>query len=593
MRRRLGGSAAPWRASVSCAVALPRHVSRRPLAHLLSASTTDLPGASASGHRAATSTRTGIGSDQTGPQPRPSSARTFYLALIVVALAAAAISLLIPSTPSYDPWSWIIWGREIVHINLQTTGGPTWKPLPVIFTTLFALFGKAEPDLWLVVARAGAFAAVVMVFRLSVRLTRQIGSYFVSAPADSGRAGVVLAWLPALLAGTVAAIGLALSGGYISSNALGYSEGLATAAILIAVERHMDGKPLQAFAVGFLGALDRPEIWLFWGPYGLWLFWKDPAARKLVIGLFVLIPILWFGPEYWGSGHLLRGASRAQHVRSNSLALAKCPFCAELTKAAWPTVLLRIKAAAVVLVAVVGVLVLRSRRTPRTFFADTRTYAMAVAATVGALGVAWFVVVALMTQIGFSGNNRYLVIGSAMVEICGAVAWGWAARELGTLFVRGLRRSREAAGGAVVQFGELAAVGIVGLAFLFAPNWIGHNLIDIPVTHRSIVYQASLRTGVSEIVARYGGAPKLLRCGSVMTEGFQVPLVAWTLDVHTLRVQGPPAAGTQPSTTAPNAILQTRASRNLALLPFLSQWPTVHYRYAGRSGPFRLYTHCA
>jgi len=49
-----------------------------------------------------------------------------------------------------------VWGREIVHINLQTTGGPTWKPLPVIFTTVFALFGKAEPDLWLVVARAGA-----------------------------------------------------------------------------------------------------------------------------------------------------------------------------------------------------------------------------------------------------------------------------------------------------------------------------------------------------------------------------------------------------------------------------------------------------
>jgi hypothetical protein len=40
-------------------------------------------------------------------------------------------------------------------------------------------------------------------------------------------------------------------------------------------------------------------------------------------------------------------------------------------------------------------------------------------------------------------------------------------------------------------------------------------------------------------------------------------------------------------------ILQTRASRNLALLPYLSQWPTVHYRYIGHSGPFRLFTHCA
>ena len=276
-----------------------------------------------------------------------------------------------------------MWGREILHVNLQTTGGPTWKPLPVIFTTVFALFGKAEPDLWLVVARAGAFAAVVMVFRLSLRLTRQIGSYFVR-PADAGtepgRADLLLAWLPALLAGGIAAVGLALSGGYISSNALGYSEGLATAAILIAVERHLDGKPRQAFAVGFLGALDRPEIWLFWGPYGLWLFWKDPGARKLVIGLFVLIPILWFAPEYWGSGHFLRGATRAQHVRSNSLALAKCPFCSELTKAAWPTVLLRIKLAAAVLALVVGfVLARRWRRSRRDVLGDPRVRAQSVA----------------------------------------------------------------------------------------------------------------------------------------------------------------------------------------------------------------------
>ena len=71
-------------------------------------------------------------------------------------LIIGALSLLIPSTPSYDPWAWLVWGREIVHLNLQTTGGPTWKPLTVIFTTLFAPFGRAAPDLWLVVARAGA-----------------------------------------------------------------------------------------------------------------------------------------------------------------------------------------------------------------------------------------------------------------------------------------------------------------------------------------------------------------------------------------------------------------------------------------------------
>jgi glucose uptake protein GlcU len=525
------------------------------------------------------------------------SARNFYLGLIVVALAVGAFSLLIPSTPSYDPWSWIVWGREIVHVNLQTTGGPTWKPLPVIFTTVFALFGKAEPDLWLVVARAGAFAAVVMVFRLSVRLTRQIGTYFARPASDDGtdpgRADLLLAWLPALLAGVVAAIGLALSGGYISSNALGYSEGLATAAILIALERHMDGKPRQAFAVGFLAALDRPEIWLFWGPYGLWLYWKDPDARKLVAGLFVLIPILWFAPEYWGSGHFLRGASRAQHVRSNSLALAKCPFCSELTKAAWPTVLLRIKLAAAVLAVVVGFVLARGwRRSRRDVLKDPRVRAQSVALAAGALGVVWFVVVAVMTQAGFSGNNRYLVIGSALVEICGAVAWGWAASEIGSLVARRLRRGREAAASAGTALaGGLVGVAIAGIAFLALPNWIGRNLIDIPRTHHSIVYQAKLRADVTKLVAKYGGAKKLLRCGSVMTEGFQVPLVAWTLGTHTLTILGPPAAGTKPG-AAPNVVLQTRAQTNATLLPILHAWPNVHYTYVGSMRTFRLFEHC-
>src|SRR5581483_12165820 len=99
------------------------------------------------------------------------SGARFYALLAAAALVIGVLSLLIPSTPSYDPWAWLVWGREIVHLKLQTTAGPTWKPLPVIFTTLFAPFGKAAPDMWLVVARAGAVMSAVMVFKVAGRLT--------------------------------------------------------------------------------------------------------------------------------------------------------------------------------------------------------------------------------------------------------------------------------------------------------------------------------------------------------------------------------------------------------------------------------------
>jgi hypothetical protein len=513
----------------------------------------------------------------------------FYIGLIVVSLIVGVLSLLIPSTPSYDPWAWIVWGREIVHLKLHTTGGPSWKPLPMIFTVPFALFGNAEPNLWLVIARAGAFAAVVMVFRLSVRLTREIGSYFTAAAENPGR---LLALAPALLAGVIAAVALAMSGGYISDNALGYSEGLATALMLVAVERHLDGRPRQAFAVGFFVALDRPEIWLFWGPYGLWLFWKDPGARKLVLALFVLIPILWFLPEYWGSGHFLRGVNRAQHPRSNSLAFAKSPFFSELIDAAWPTILLRLKLAAAVLVGVVGIVLLRGwRRERRSFLSATQPRAMGVTALAGITGLAWFVVIATMTQIGFSGNNRYLVIGSSLVDICGAVAWGWAAQEVGNLAAGLARRGREASSAALAHAGSWAGLAVVALAFAILPSWVGSNLISIQRTHRSLVYQANLREGATRLVAEYGGATKMLRCGTVMTEGFQVPMVAWTLGVHTIEIEAPPAPNA-PLPPAPNVILQTRDTRDASLLPIVHAWPATHYTYFGSSGPFNLFTHC-
>ena len=358
-----------------------------------------------------------------------------YLWLGAAALVIGALSLLIPSTPSYDPWAWLVWGREIVHFKLHTTGGPSWKPLPVIFTTLFAPFGKAAPDLWLVVARAGAVMAAV----------DGVQGLVAADPDDRRRASsaalasraVLLG--PALLAGVIAAISLVFSGGFISDNALGYSEGLMTAIVLIAVERHLDGHHRQAFAISFFAALDRPEIWLFWGPYGLWLFWKDPGARKLVIGLFVLIPVLWFLPEYWGSGHFLRGVSRAQHPRSNSSAFASCPFCSEIVDHAWPTVLVRIKVVAALAVAAAAFVLWRGWRAGWRKLETPRERALAAVIISGVLGLSWWVVIGIMTQAGFSGNNRYLVLGAALIEIAGAVGWGWAALELGAVMRRFMR----------------------------------------------------------------------------------------------------------------------------------------------------------
>ncbi|OWY62414.1 hypothetical protein B7486_58565, partial [cyanobacterium TDX16] len=62
-------------------------------------------------------------------------------AVVAACVVVSAVSLLVPSALAFDPWAWLVWGREVLHLDLDTTGGPSWKPLPVLVTTVFAPFG--------------------------------------------------------------------------------------------------------------------------------------------------------------------------------------------------------------------------------------------------------------------------------------------------------------------------------------------------------------------------------------------------------------------------------------------------------------------
>jgi hypothetical protein len=495
----------------------------------------------------------------------------------------AALSLLIPSTPSYDPWAWLVWGREIVHASLHTTGGPSWKPLTVIFTTIFAVFGNAAPDLWLVVARAGALMAVAMTFKVAWR---------VAAGLFGGDGATAARRLPVLLAAAVAAASLINSSAFISDNALGYSEGLMTALVLIALDRHLDGARRQAFIIGFFAALDRPELWLLWGPYGLYVWWTDRGARKLVVGLFLLIPVFWFLPELWGSGHLFRGVTRAHHPRSNSAAFAKCPFCTEFVHHAWPRVMLRVKAIGLLAMALAagGLLVTRRswlRVRPIPGVAGTSILLVLV----GAIGWLWWIGVSVETQAGFSGNDRYLVLGTALISIAGGVGWGWIAAGVATLIRRlgpvGRRYGTAAASSA-------AGALVAAVVLIATPPWIGPSIIDVPATHRALAYQANLRSDLGIAIRDLGGPARVRQCGTIMAEGFQVPMIAYALGVRTMGVEAPPNGIAPPPW--PKVIFQARDTRHAALLPLPDQiraWEHDGARYTYRHiRTFRVFSDC-
>jgi hypothetical protein len=393
-------------------------------------------------------------------------------------VALAALSLLFPSAPTYDPWAWIIWGREITHLDLVTTEGPSWKPLPVIFTTIFSLFGGAAPFLWLVVARAGAIAAVVMTFRLA----RRLGG------------GIV--------GGVAAAAALAIAPWWIRNAALGNSEGLLVALLLGAIERHLAGDRRSAFLVAAATGLLRPETWPFLGLYGVWLLWRRELPWRLVVGLGAGVVALWLLPEWWGSGDLFRAAHRAKNVNPGAPTYADNPAAAVLKNAGTMLtgpLLVALGAAGLLLVV-------------------RRDRALAGLAVLAAL---WLGLVAYMTQDGFSGNQRYLIAPVVLVIVIAGAGAGWVLEQ-----VLERLRGRPAGLALVLVAAAAAAVGFAVPSFQrFGP------------TMRSLQYQADLANELPDLVRSAGGAEALKACGNPYTGPFLVPVVAWNLHLHTHLVQ--------------------------------------------------------
>jgi hypothetical protein len=282
-------------------------------------------------------------------------------------VAVAALSLLVPWSLAFDPQAWVVWGRDVLRLELDTRSGPSWKPLPVLITTPLALTGDAAPALWLVVARTGALLALA------------------GAAALAGR-------LAGTAAGVAAAAVMALSPWWLYNAALGNSEGLLAASVLWAIVAHLDGRLRPALALATAAALLRPEVWPFFAVYCFWLWRRDPALRWAVVTAALAVPVLWLGPDLLGIGGAV-GASRAARGEPSpgSAGSADVPGLAVLSDAAT-----RLSIPAVI-AAVAGALL-----GPRV----ARVLALA------ALG--WVALVAVMAQAGYAGNPRYLVTAAAV-----------------------------------------------------------------------------------------------------------------------------------------------------------------------------------
>jgi hypothetical protein len=451
----------------------------------------------------------------------PAQSRTARLWGTVAAgcLVLAVLSLLVADQTTYDPTAWLIWGREVVHGDLSTRVGPSWKPLPIVVTAPAALLGEtAQQDIWLVVARTGTLAAIALAYRLAWRLEGAV-------------------------AGVIAAASLVLAMSFLSRTFRGDSEGLLVAIVFGAIEAHLCGRRRLAFGLVVAATLLRPEVCVFAVGYGLWLVATAPAGAvrawtfAAVAGAGAVVVAAWLIPEQIGSGRLFRAASRALLPVAGSPATAAFPFGATFTNAVpalpWP-----LYAAGIGYVAL-------ALRDARSRAESSLLLALAGIATVT------MILVAGMAQAGFTGNIRYLAIPIALTAVVGAA---------GAVRLARLARARLSP--------RRATAAIVAGAAVAAP-FVVHAALRTRDQVRGGLRESATTAALPDAIARAGGRAAVLRCGATTTESFDVQTVARALRLHQ------PQVGLRPR--VPGTIIAKRDSSLTNDRRFPTRTTTSHW----------------
>ena len=400
----------------------------------------------------------------------------------------------LPTVPSYDPWSWIVWGREVSdpHLSFVVGGGPSWKPLPFLFTVVWGLFGGAAPTLWVITARVGGLLGLVAAWRLAHRL------------AGGGVAGG--------LAGALAVGGVLLTQDWFYYFYRGTSEVGLIACTLWAVDRLLDGHRTQAFWLAVAASLIRPEWWPFLCLDALWLWLRDPGGTDwrrrgaLLVGL-AAVALLWFGPPWIGSGDPLLAAQHAAHYDGH---LGPDPLRAVIGRGVdlqvWPLLIAGIVAV------LVGAVRDRSR----------------VCLGLGLAVVGWWAVVVVMTLEGYPGLERFFLPAASVICVLGGVGIVQIARAVGAC-------CRVAPGGPRVATG-VALVVLIAVSLLVSRARISQVAAAEPAAARA---QTTI-AGLDRAAAAVGGHAGVFPCAgpasfAAVNHGVQTAL-AWTLHVTLERV---------------------------------------------------------
>ena len=412
----------------------------------------------------------------------------WLLGALVVLGVAIVVVLASGMRPGYDAFGWMVWGKQVLHWNLNTDGAPSWKPLPFVFTLPYALFGTAQVWLWMVTAVAGALAGCVFAARVAYMLTgpcprRPYAPY---------------------VAGAVAGVGLLGVDTYSHLVLIASSDPIIVTLCLAAIDCHLSKRPRLAFAMLVLASLGRPEAWPFAGLYAIWAWFRVPSMRVMTVVGLACIPALWFtipaltSKSWFISGNLALRTINAVNVIHGSKFVAILDRLRLLS--GWP----------IEVAAVIGFVIAAVRRD-------------LVALTLVAAGCLWTAIEIGLALHGWSGANRYLLEPAALAIVIA----GYAA---GRVLAFAARADRD--------HGALRVASVV--ASIFAVALLAGSLV--PTAKRRV---STARSDITEarfagrqivrlkgVIAKDGGAAKIRSCGQPVTLVGLQSKVAWAVGLN-------------------------------------------------------------
>ncbi|HEY5318985.1 MAG TPA: hypothetical protein VIJ20_13440 [Solirubrobacteraceae bacterium] len=380
--------------------------------------------------------------------------------------------------PGYDPYGWLVWGHQTLHLSLNTDGAPSWKALTFLFTLPFSLAGRGAMWLWMIVAVAGALSGAVLAAHIAYRL---------AAPCRGRR-------YAAVVGAAFAAIGVLCLDGYSHLVLIANADPLVVALCLAVIDAHLSGRPRLAFALLVLTALGRPEAWPFVGLYALWAWRAIPSMRVLLLVGVALIPALSFGIPALTSKSWLSAANldlnSVNALHGNKFTGVIGRFLGLYHLPVW--------------LAVLVTLILAVARRDRV--------ALALAGT----AFLWVAIEIAFALHGFSAVSRYLIEPAAVLVALAGAGVGWV--------LAGTPRIARVSSGVGVL-----AVAILGVALVPTLRTQARTLHgNIDDAHRYAAQDNSLHA----VIARDGGAARIRACGQPVTDlGHQSDL-AWEIGLN-------------------------------------------------------------